>query len=41
MGKAGTDDGTYIGMVKHNVRAIVHALKPAESPTTPAPTPAK
>lgn len=38
MGKPGTEDGTYIGMVKHNVRAIVHALKPAssEAPTTPA-----
>lgn len=41
MGKAGTEAGTYIGMVRHNVRAIVHALKPAESatPTFP-PTPA-
>lgn len=37
MGRSGTDEGTYIGMVKHNVHAIVHALKPAESP---APTPA-
>ena len=26
MGKAGTPDGTYIGMVKHNVRTIVEAL---------------
>jgi manganese/zinc/iron transport system substrate-binding protein len=43
MGATGTDEGTYIGMVQHNVRAIVHALKPAESPSTtpaPAPTPA-
>lgn len=27
MGKAGTDEGTYIGMVKHNVDTIVAALK--------------
>lgn len=26
MGKAGTPEGTYIGMVKHNVRTIVEAL---------------
>ena len=41
MGKAGTDEGTYIGMVKHNVNAIVHALAPnapeaSPSPATPA-----
>lgn len=42
MGKSGTDEGTYIGMVKHNVHAIVHALKPAESPApTSNPTPTK
>jgi manganese/zinc/iron transport system substrate-binding protein len=40
MGKSGTDEGTYIGMVKHNVIAIVHALKPADAstPTSPATT---
>ncbi|MBY0113924.1 MAG: zinc ABC transporter substrate-binding protein [Phycisphaerales bacterium] len=43
MGKDGTDEGTYIGMVKHNVNAIVHALAPnapeaTPSPTTPAPS---
>ncbi|MEB6550311.1 zinc ABC transporter substrate-binding protein [Heyndrickxia sporothermodurans] len=27
MGKEGTDEGTYIGMVKHNVDTIVNALK--------------
>lgn len=27
MGKKGTEEGTYIGMVKHNVDTIVHALK--------------
>jgi len=27
MGKAGTTEGTYIGMVRHNVDTIVHALK--------------
>lgn len=29
MGAPGTPDGTYIGMVRHNVRTIVHALAPA------------
>jgi manganese/zinc/iron transport system substrate-binding protein len=37
MGKSGTDEGTYIGMVKHNVIAIVHALKPADSSTSATP----
>lgn len=27
MGKDGTDEGTYVGMVKHNVNTIVRALK--------------
>lgn len=27
MGRAGTPEGTYIGMVRHNVRTIVEALK--------------
>ena len=27
MGEAGTEEGTYIGMVKHNVNTIVNALK--------------
>jgi manganese/zinc/iron transport system substrate-binding protein len=27
MGEEGTEDGTYIGMVKHNVNTIVKALK--------------
>ncbi|MBW7474401.1 zinc ABC transporter substrate-binding protein [Paenibacillus oenotherae] len=27
MGKRGTEEGTYIGMVQHNVDTIVHALK--------------
>jgi len=27
MGKAGTPDGTYPGMVRHNVDTIVDALK--------------
>ena len=27
MGEAGTDQGTYIGMFKHNIRTIVNALK--------------
>lgn len=27
MGKEGTEEGTYIGMVRHNVDTIVHALK--------------
>jgi manganese/zinc/iron transport system substrate-binding protein len=37
MGKSGTDEGTYVGMVKHNVIAIVHALKPADSSTSATP----
>ena len=27
MGKDGTPEGTYVGMVRHNVDTIVHALK--------------
>ena len=27
MGQAGTEEGTYIGMVKHNINTIVNALK--------------
>ncbi|MEX2103737.1 MAG: manganese transporter, partial [Bacilli bacterium] len=27
MGNAGTEEGTYIGMVKHNIDTIVAALK--------------
>jgi manganese/zinc/iron transport system substrate-binding protein len=27
MGKAGTPEGTYVGMVRHNVRTITKALK--------------
>ncbi|MET3212043.1 UNVERIFIED_CONTAM: ABC-type Zn uptake system ZnuABC Zn-binding protein ZnuA [Paenibacillus sp. PvR008] len=27
MGEEGTEEGTYIGMVKHNVNTIVKALK--------------
>ena len=27
MGDAGTDEGTYLGMVRHNVDTIVEALK--------------
>jgi manganese/zinc/iron transport system substrate-binding protein len=27
MGEEGTEEGTYIGMVKHNVDIIVSALK--------------
>jgi manganese/zinc/iron transport system substrate-binding protein len=27
MGQAGTPEGTYLGMVRHNVNAIVKALK--------------
>lgn len=37
MGKSGTDEGTYVGMVKHNVIAIVHALKPADASTSATP----
>lgn len=31
MGAAGTDEGTYPGMVRHNVNTLVEALKGAES----------
>lgn len=42
MGPAGTAEGTYIGMVKHNVDSIVHALKTADAPpSAPVPTTAK
>ena len=27
MGEAGTPEGTYVGMVKHNVKTIVEGLK--------------
>jgi manganese/zinc/iron transport system substrate-binding protein len=27
MGKEGTPQGTYVGMVEHNVRTIVNALR--------------
>jgi manganese/zinc/iron transport system substrate-binding protein len=27
MGKQGTPDGTYLGMVRHNVETIVKALR--------------
>lgn len=32
MGREGTDEGTYPGMVRHNVLAIVKALSPTEPP---------
>lgn len=36
MGDPGTDDGTYVGMVRHNVNTIVNALTvPAEGPLDP------
>lgn len=31
MGAAGTPEGTYVGMVRHNVQTIVSALKPSGS----------
>jgi len=31
MGKAGTPQGTYVGMVRHNVETIARALSPSES----------
>jgi manganese/zinc/iron transport system substrate-binding protein len=33
MGPAGTPEGTYIGMVRHNVETMVGALQ--ETPSTP------
>jgi manganese/zinc/iron transport system substrate-binding protein len=36
MGKDGTEGGTYIGMIRHNVTIIVRALKPGE-PASNAP----
>jgi manganese/zinc/iron transport system substrate-binding protein len=34
MGKAGTRDGTWVGMIEHNVRTVVEALggKMVEAP---------
>jgi manganese/zinc/iron transport system substrate-binding protein len=29
LGDAGTPEGTYVGMVTHNIDTIVDALKPA------------
>lgn len=40
LGKDGTPEGTYIGMVKHNVNTIVHALAPSEGSAAPAANPA-
>lgn len=46
MGAEGTEGGTYIGMIRHNVTTIVRALAPnaapaaSESTPTPASTPA-
>ncbi|CAN5589157.1 zinc ABC transporter substrate-binding protein [soil metagenome] len=31
MGTPGTADGTYVGMVRHNIDTIVHALRPQEA----------
>lgn len=36
MGKDGTPEGTYVGMVKHNVDTIVRALAPHAPPAAPA-----
>ncbi|MGI8908457.1 MAG: metal ABC transporter solute-binding protein, Zn/Mn family [Candidatus Sumerlaeaceae bacterium] len=32
MGDAGTTEGTYLGMVRHNIDVIVHALAPGTTP---------
>lgn len=32
MGREDTPEGTYLGMLRHNVRTIVQALKPADAP---------
>jgi manganese/zinc/iron transport system substrate-binding protein len=36
MGPDGTETGTYIGMVRHNVNTIVHALAPGAEAVSPA-----
>lgn len=36
MGEANTPEGTYVGMVKHNVKTIVAALSPTDAATAPA-----
>lgn len=35
MGSAGTPEGTYVGMIRHNVESIVHALAPIEEEHVP------